>query len=137
MPPAARLIRDPRLASVDYAHLCEVDAPMRTLWTAGACPLDARGETVGVGDYVAQTHQVMRNLTSVLETAGASLTDIVRTTVYVASAHREDLGAAWRIYRQHMNGHDVPSTLVGVTVLGYDDQLVEVDAVAVVAGEGH
>jgi hypothetical protein len=28
--------------------------------------------------------------------------------------------------------HDVPSTLMGVTVLGYDDQLVEVEAVAVV-----
>jgi hypothetical protein len=30
-----------------------------------------------------------------------------------------------------MGGHGVPSTLLGVTVLGYRDQLVEVEAVAV------
>jgi hypothetical protein len=31
-----------------------------------------------------------------------------------------------------MGAHDAPSTLLGVTVLGYDEQLVEVEAVAVV-----
>jgi hypothetical protein len=35
------------------------------------------------------------------------------------------------VYREHMGGHDAPSTLLGVAVLGYDDQLVEVEAVAV------
>jgi hypothetical protein len=49
----------------------------------------------------------------------------------VASARQQDLGTAWNVYREYMGRHDVPSTLVGVTVLGYDDQLVEVEAVAV------
>ena len=34
--------------------------------------------------------------------------------------------------REAFAAHDVPSTLLGVTVLGYDDQLVEIEAVAAV-----
>ena len=45
---------------------------------------------------------------------------------------QEDLVAAWQVVRAAMGDHDVPSTLMGVTVLGYDDQLVEVEGVAAV-----
>jgi hypothetical protein len=38
--------------------------------------------------------------------------------------------AVWRVVRDAFGEHDVPSTLLGVTVLGYPDQLVEVEAVA-------
>lgn len=98
---------------------------------AGACPLDRDGKTVAVGDYAGQTHQVMRNLITALEGAGASLRDLAKTTVYVASTRQADLVTAWQVYRSYMGEHDVPSTLVGVTVLGYHDQLVEVEGVAV------
>ena len=87
---------------------------------------------VAPGDVAAQAHQVMRNLAAALESAGASLTDIVKTTVYVASSRRADLVEAWAVVREHMGEHDAPSTLLGVAVLGYEDQLVEVEAVAVV-----
>jgi hypothetical protein len=33
--------------------------------------------------------------------------------------------------------HDAPSTLLGVSVLGYERQLVEIEAVALAAAEGH
>lgn len=130
-----RLIRHDRLAqTVDYAYAAAVDAPVRSIWVAGACPLDLDGETVAVGDYAGQAHQVMRNLVTALEGAGASLTDIAKTTVYVASAKQADLVTAWEVYREYMGEHDAPSTLLGVTVLGYHDQLVEVEAVAVIGG---
>ncbi|MEU9080660.1 RidA family protein [Kitasatospora sp. NPDC048538] len=126
------LMRHPRLTpAVDYAYAAVVDAPVRTLWLAGACPLDGEGRTVAVGDYEGQAHQVMRNLIAVLEEAGAGLTDVARTTVYVASADQADLVKVWDVYRSYLGEHDAPSTLLGVTVLGYDDQLVEVEAVAV------
>ncbi|MEU1423697.1 RidA family protein [Kitasatospora sp. NPDC005751] len=129
-----RLIRNHRLTqAVDYAYAASVDAPVRSLWLAGACPLDAEGRTVAVGDFGAQAHQVMRNLITVLEDEGAALTDLVRTTVYVASSRQEDLVTAWEVYRSYLGSHDVPSTLLGVTVLGYTDQLVEVEAVAVLS----
>ncbi|MER6298717.1 RidA family protein [Kitasatospora sp. NPDC001539] len=129
---AVKLVRSTRLTpAVDYAYAAVVDAPVRSLWLAGACPLDAEGRTVAVGDYAGQAHQVMRNLITVLEETGAGLTDIVRTTVYVASGDQADLVKVWDVYREYMGEHDVPSTLLGVSVLGYHDQLVEVEAVAV------
>ena len=51
-----------------------------------------------------------------------------------ASSSRSDLGAAWDVVRRHFGDHDPPGTLLGVTVLGWPDQLVEVEAVAVVRG---
>jgi enamine deaminase RidA (YjgF/YER057c/UK114 family) len=86
---------------------------------------------VGVGDLAGQAEQVMANLVVALRAAGASLTDVVKTTVYVATTSRADLVAAWDVVHRWFGAHDAPSTLVGVTVLGYQDQLVEVEAVAV------
>ena len=132
MTSAVRLIRNPQLAqTVDYAYAATAEAPVRSVWVAGACPLDINGETVAVGDYAGQAHQVMRNLVTALEGAGAALTDVAKTTVYVASTQQQDLVTVWSVYREYMGSHDVPSTLLGVTVLGYRDQLVEVEAVAV------
>ena len=132
MTSAVRLIRNPQLAqTVDYAYAATAEAPVRSVWVAGACPLDASGETVAAGDYAGQAHQVMRNLVTALEGAGAALTDIAKTTVYVASTRQQDLVTVWSVYREYMGSHDVPSTLLGVAVLGYRDQLVEVEAVAV------
>jgi Acetyltransferase (GNAT) family len=51
-------------------------------------------------------------------------------TVYVATDEQEDLQTAWEVVQRHFNDHDAPSTLLGVSVLGYRDQLVEVEAVA-------
>ncbi|MEV4169906.1 RidA family protein [Nonomuraea sp. NPDC049709] len=137
MTTGVRLIRNDQLTQrVEYAYAAAVEVPLRSIWVAGACPLDLDGETVAVGDYAGQTHQVMNNLITALEGAGASLTDVVKTTVYVASGKQADLVTAWEVYREYMGAHDVPSTLLGVTVLGYADQLVEVEAVAVITGAG-
>jgi enamine deaminase RidA (YjgF/YER057c/UK114 family) len=113
-----------------YAYAAVTD-PGRMVFTAGACPLDADGATVAVGDVAGQARQVMDNLVAALQGAGATLTDVLKTTVYVATADRSDLVAAWDVVRAAFGGHDAPSTLVGVTVLGHPDQLVEVEAVAV------
>ena len=67
-----------------------------------------------------------------LAVAGASLADVAKTTVYVATADRADLTAAWEVVRAAFGDHDAPSTLLSVPVLGWPGQLVEVEAVAVV-----
>ncbi|HLR28669.1 MAG TPA: methyltransferase domain-containing protein [Ruania sp.] len=126
------LIRSATLASADYAHAASVPASSRLLFLAGACPLDASGATVGVGDYEAQARAVVANLTQALADGGASLREVVSTRVLVASSHRGDLVQVWNMVRAAFGDHDVPSTLVGVSVLGYPDQLVEVEAVAAV-----
>ena len=53
------------------------------LFTAGQIALDPATGQVVEGDVVAQTEQVMRNLTAVLSAAGARWTDVVKTTVYL------------------------------------------------------
>ncbi|RKN39124.1 RidA family protein [Micromonospora endolithica] len=126
------LLHVPALAPAEYAYVATVEPSARLVLTAGACPLDADGATVAPGDPVGQARQVMANLETALGAARATLTDVVRTTVYVASSDRADLVAVWQVVRDAFGDHDPPSTLLGVAVLGYPDQLVEVEAVAAV-----
>ncbi|MEV8514509.1 RidA family protein [Dactylosporangium sp. NPDC051484] len=104
------------------------------VWTAGACPLDEHGAVVAPGDLAAQTVRTLDNLEAALSGAGAALGDVVKTTIYVASSDRGDLGVAWDLYRDRLGAHRPPATLLGVAVLGYPGQLVEIEAVACIAG---
>ncbi|MCG5437961.1 RidA family protein [Micromonospora foliorum] len=133
MPDHVALLHVPALSDVaEYAYAATVESPARLVFTAGACPLDAEGRTVAPGDHAAQARQVMTNLETALDAAGARLTDVVKTTVYVASSQQRDLVTVWEAVRDFFGDHDPPSTLLGVAVLGYTDQLVEVEAVAAV-----
>jgi enamine deaminase RidA (YjgF/YER057c/UK114 family) len=123
-----QLLRAPTLTDdVPYAYAAQVGS---LVFTAGACPLDASGTVAHVGDVAGQARLVMANLVAALEVAGCTLADVAKSTVYVASADRADLVAAWDVVRAAFGDHDAPSTLLGVTVLGYPDQLVEVEAIA-------
>ncbi|HKE69127.1 MAG TPA: Rid family hydrolase [Nocardioidaceae bacterium] len=133
MPSAVTLIRSSRLSDVaQYAYAATAPADSRLIFLAGACPLNADGSTAAVGDYAGQAAKVIENLQVALVDSGASLTDVISTRVLVASSRQEDLVTAWQVVREAFGEHDVPSTLIGVTVLGYTDQLVEVEAVAAV-----
>ena len=126
-----RLVRAARLyAGVPYAY-ASVGGPAALVFTAGACPLDPDGDVIGPGDVAAQARQVVSNLAEALAAAGSGLSRVLKTTVYVASSQREDLVAAWEVISSAFGEHDVPSTLLGVTVLGYPGQLVEIEAVAI------
>jgi enamine deaminase RidA (YjgF/YER057c/UK114 family) len=119
---------------VPYAYAAAPHGRSLYVFTAGACPIDGSGATVARGDLAAQSVQVMDNLSEALRAAGAELGDVVKTTVYVASAAREDLVTVWQVVRNRFGDHDPPSTLLGVSVLGYPGQLVEVEAVAALPG---
>jgi enamine deaminase RidA (YjgF/YER057c/UK114 family) len=131
---AVQLIRADRMyGGVPYAY-ATIAVPGALVFTAGACPLDKNGEVTGGSDVRLQAGHVMDNLTEALAVAGAKLTDVLKTTVYVAAGDRSDLVAAWEVVRAAFGAHDAPSTLLGVTMLGYPGQLVEVEAVAMVSG---
>ena len=133
MPHAVTLIRSTALSDVaQYAYAATAPAQSRLIFLAGACPLNEDGSTAAVGDYAGQAAKALENMRIALADAGASLEDVISTRVLVASARREDLVAAWQVVRDGFGDHDVPSTLMGVTVLGYRDQLVEIEAVAAV-----
>jgi enamine deaminase RidA (YjgF/YER057c/UK114 family) len=129
--PTITLVRAPGLAgTAPYAYAALPPAGSRLLFTAGACPLDEAGEVVAPSDIAGQAEQVIANLRAALRAAGADLDDVLKTTVYVATGRREELVAAWDVVRRHFGDHDAPGTLLGVSVLGYPGQLVEVEAVA-------
>ena len=113
-----------------YAHAV-VSRGGATVWSAGGVPLDADGVLVGPGDLTAQTEQVVANLGVALADAGARPEDVVRTTVYVVTTEREDLGIVWDAV-QASGLARAASTLLGVALLGYEGQLVEIEATAVV-----
>lgn len=99
--------------------------------TAGAVPLDGEGNLVGRGDAAAQTRKVLENLVLALEAAGATPRDVMKTTVYVVAGERGDLFVVWDEV-QKSPFHDAASTLLGVSMLGYEGQIVEIEAVAAV-----
>lgn len=127
------MIRTAALSGVaDYAYAATAPKDARLIFLAGACPLELDGSTAAVGDYAGQAAKCVDNLRTALDAAGATLTDVITTRVLVASSHQADLVAAWEVVRSAFGDHDAPSTLFGVTVLGYDEQLVEIEAVAAV-----
>ncbi len=129
----AELIRSARLfAGAPYAYAATAPG-MSLVFTAGACPLDLQGEVVPPGDVAGQARQALENLQVVLEECGATVRDVLKTTVYVATGRRDDLLLAWGEVVAVFGEHGPPSTLLGVTVLGYPGQLVEVEATALAA----
>lgn len=129
---AVTLIRASDLAEAPYAYAATAPKDARLIFLAGACPLDDDGAVVGAGDYAGQAARCVQTLQDALAAAGAELADVISTGVLVASAQRADLVTAWNVVRDGFDDHDVPSTLMGVTVLGYENQLVEIEAIAAV-----
>jgi enamine deaminase RidA (YjgF/YER057c/UK114 family) len=133
MPHAVTLIRSGTLSGVaEYAYAATAPANARLIFLAGACPLNEDGSTAAVGDYAGQAAKAFENMRTALADAGASVQDVISTRVLVATTSQADLVAAWEVVRDSFGPHDVPSTLLGVTVLGYQNQLVEIEAVAAV-----
>jgi enamine deaminase RidA (YjgF/YER057c/UK114 family) len=130
---AVTLIRSAALSdAAEYAYAATAPAGSRLIFLAGACPLNEDGSTAALGDYAGQAAKAVENMRVALAAAGADLHDVISTRVLVASARQQDLVAAWNVVRDSFGDHDVPSTLMGVTVLGYTGQLVEIEAIAAV-----
>lgn len=131
---AHRMIVPDLFPPPDYAHAAVIEAGERLVLTAGAVPLDPDGNLVGVADYIAQTRQVLANLSSMLQATGSGLEHVVASTVYVVASEHHDLVRVWDVVREsELSAGPHTSTLLGVSHLGYAGQLVEITAVAVVA----
>ena len=125
------LIRSNRLFSgIPYAYAATAPE-IGLIVTAGACPLDDQGRVVAPGDIAAQMRQALDNLRIALEESGAAMRDVLKTTIFVSTSRRDDLVVAWNEVAGGFGDHNPPSTLLGVSVLGFPDQLVEVEAIAV------
>jgi len=112
-----------------YSHVV-VASGRRLVTTAGAVPLDAEGNLVGAGDLLVQARQTLENLALALEAVGATAQDVIKITVYVVAGERADLGSVWNAV-QESDIAGTASTLLGVSILAIEGQLVEIEAIAV------
>jgi enamine deaminase RidA (YjgF/YER057c/UK114 family) len=118
-------------AGVPYEYASEAGG---LVFAAGACPLDENGVVVAAGDLESQTHRAVDHLLTALALHGCGSEEILKTTVYVATSNRAELVRAWSVVQERLAPARPPSTLLGVSVLGYPDQLVEIEAIAGRAG---
>ena len=119
-----------------YHHITLVQAG-RQAHLAGQCPLDHSGTVVGIGDLDAQIDQVVANALSALAAVPAAPDQVIRSVIYVVSADSTVLAGAWNRFTGSAlaPAFSTASTLLGVTSLGYRDQLVELDLTAALPNE--
>lgn len=106
-----------------YSQAVAVDGWM---FCSGQIPMDpASGELVG-GDIGTQTDRVLKNLTAVLEAAGASLSNVVKTTVFLEDM--ADFAGMNEVYARHFGDHKPARAAVAVRTLPKNVK-VEIEAI--------
>jgi 2-iminobutanoate/2-iminopropanoate deaminase len=104
----------------------------KTLYVSGQVAWDTQRRLVGGSDLAAQTRQAFSNLRSVVEAAGATLSDVVSLRIYVVSYRPEKAEAVGGAFRDFFPSSTAPATTwVGVAALADPSFLVEVEAIAV------
>jgi len=100
------------------------------LFISGQIPIDPATGNLIQGEIAAQAEQVMKNLTALLLAAGASFTNVVRTTVYLADMN--DFAGMNEVYSRYIIDPPPARATVQVARLPRDVK-IEIDAIAVLS----
>tara|TARA_B100001248_G_scaffold166799_1_gene126200 strand:- start:1212 stop:1607 length:396 start_codon:yes stop_codon:yes gene_type:complete len=100
---------------------------------AGTTAVDSQGNFFGEGDVVAQTQYVLEKIQLAIEQAGGTLSDVVRTRIYVTD--REYMMDVAKVHGKFFGTIRPASTGVEVGALVDDRLLVEIEASAIVSSD--
>lgn len=131
------IINPPTLARpVGFCHGVLVTGG-RLLFLAGQTGSNADGQITAPGDLVAQFEQTLRNLQTVVETAGGTMQDITKLNIFVRDrddylAHLKPLGT---VHRSFFGTYYPAMALFEVSRFFQNDTLVEIEGFAVINSE--
>ncbi|GAB4283366.1 MAG: RidA family protein [Oscillatoriaceae cyanobacterium] len=105
------------------------------VFVAGQIALDPKtNQIVGSDDVVAQTEQVMANIQAILKAAGATFSDVVKTTVFLADMN--DFAAMNAVYARYFDAAAAPARAAVQVSRLPKDVLVEIECIAIIEGNG-
>jgi aminoacrylate peracid reductase len=103
------------------------------LFISGLTATDDKGNIVGQGDIVIQTRQIFEKIKKILEAAGGSFDDIVKTVDYITTT--EGYRGTADVRREYFRSGFPAATGIVVKELLRPDALIEIDAIAVLDDE--
>ncbi|MGN0394892.1 MAG: RidA family protein [Coprococcus sp.] len=109
-----------------YSQAIEVNG---MLFTSGVIPIDPATNQLVEGDIKVQAEQAIGNLRNLLEAAGSSCDDVIKTTVFIKNM--DDFGTVNEIYKSFFEKDCPARSCVEVARLP-KDVLIEIEAIAVV-----
>jgi 2-iminobutanoate/2-iminopropanoate deaminase len=115
-----------------FSHATMVEVTGRLVFISGMTARRVDGSIAGVGDISVQTRQVCENLKSAVEAAGGTMDDICRVDVYVRNMEHFD--AIHKVRAEYFKPPLPASTMVEVSKMTSPDYLIEISAIAVLAG---
>jgi enamine deaminase RidA (YjgF/YER057c/UK114 family) len=101
-----------------------------TIHISGTTASNTAGELVGIGDAYAQTKQIILNIETALQQAGASLKDVVRTRIYCTNIEEWEL--IGKAHGEAFSEIRPTTTMVEVSRLISPDILIEIEAEAII-----
>ncbi|CAM3998709.1 RidA family protein [Flavobacterium antarcticum] len=118
----------------EYLHPNEGFSQVVVVEAEGYKTLHISGQ-IGEGkDLEQQTIATFRNLEVLLKECGATFEDVVKISTYIVNFNPEiDLPVFRKVRKEFLGNENYPaSTLVGVSMLGNRDWLIEIEATAIV-----